>query len=290
MINPHIHNENLQISVPVENPVRFEGPKHKDAVMDLANSALLNVELVDLAEEYQTQMVYKEDANRQMDDELTIVYDILERRAEELRSTEKEAHTDKLTNLLNKEAFEEKLAEVFNPENPNKNIAVVFIDLDGFKQVNDKLGHEYGDRALKLFGEILTRVIGQTLRKGDAFAARWAGDEFVVIVEPNAEFDVIEDDVRRNYTDEISEEKNEEQELTNRRTMLDGLKKRIINELHKELENDHLLNFGASIGIAIFQENDENETVEEFKQRYDKLMYDDKKLKKLQNKHLDYPV
>jgi diguanylate cyclase (GGDEF)-like protein len=55
--------------------------------------------------------------------------------------------------------------------------SVIFIDLDGFKPVNDVLGHEAGDRVLSAFGEILTRNL-----KGKDLAVRWGGDEFVLIL------------------------------------------------------------------------------------------------------------
>jgi diguanylate cyclase (GGDEF)-like protein len=56
--------------------------------------------------------------------------------------------------------------------------AVVFIDLDGFKAINDELGHDAGDAVLQEVGQRLTR----TVREHDT-CGRWGGDEFVLVVE-----------------------------------------------------------------------------------------------------------
>ena len=63
-----------------------------------------------------------------------------------------------------------------------EDIALLFCDLDSFKQVNDHLGHAMGDRTLQVVAERLRRSV----RDGD-FVCRWGGDEFVVIcTDPTA--------------------------------------------------------------------------------------------------------
>jgi diguanylate cyclase (GGDEF)-like protein len=77
--------------------------------------------------------------------------------------------TDALTGCLTRGALQAVM-----PEGP---FSVVFIDLDGFKEVNDTLGHETGDRVLAAFGRMLVENL-----KGRDAAVRWGGDEFVLIL------------------------------------------------------------------------------------------------------------
>ena len=58
-----------------------------------------------------------------------------------------------------------------------RDLSVIFMDLDGFKEVNDTLGHRQGDRILKDLGELLS----VTVRESD-FVCRYGGDEFVIIL------------------------------------------------------------------------------------------------------------
>ncbi|MBF0110859.1 MAG: diguanylate cyclase [Magnetococcales bacterium] len=104
---------------------------------------------------------------------------IIERkRAEE--QIRKMARTDSLTQLPNRAAFMERLNhEIVRAKRQNELLAILFIDLDGFKKVNDNHGHQIGD-------ELLTHVgkrIGQCLRESDVIG-RLGGDEFCLIL-PN---------------------------------------------------------------------------------------------------------
>lgn|GEM_PF-259533 len=85
--------------------------------------------------------------------------------------------TDALTGLLNRRAFMERGRELLEGARATgRGLAVVFIDLDGLKPLNDRLGHEAGDRALNDAAVVLR----QTCRGGD-LVARLGGDEFVVL-------------------------------------------------------------------------------------------------------------
>ncbi len=90
-----------------------------------------------------------------------------------------QAHYDELTGLANRALFEELMGHSFALaiRTPCPDLALLFIDLDGFKAVNDTMGHEAGDLVLKEFSERLRLSI----RKGD-IPARLGGDEFVVIL------------------------------------------------------------------------------------------------------------
>lgn len=89
------------------------------------------------------------------------------------------ALTDELTGLLNRRAFDEQVAvRIAHGARANRVSALLMIDLDFFKAVNDTLGHAAGDSVLKALGDVMDRM----LRVGD-LAARLGGDEFAVWLE-----------------------------------------------------------------------------------------------------------
>jgi diguanylate cyclase (GGDEF)-like protein len=89
------------------------------------------------------------------------------------------AHYDQITGLANRTQFHKELPRAAErAKRQGTNIAVVFLDLDDFKVVNDTLGHDVGDHLLRSAAERLT----SGLRKGD-FICRLGGDEFTVILE-----------------------------------------------------------------------------------------------------------
>lgn len=89
-----------------------------------------------------------------------------------------QAHHDALTGLKNRRAFYDRLREAITfAARYRTTLALVYIDIDRFKQVNDTLGHETGDLLLK---EIASRLLHQA-RKTD-FPARLGGDEFAIIL------------------------------------------------------------------------------------------------------------
>lgn len=89
-----------------------------------------------------------------------------------------EAHHDELTGLPNRRLFLDRLEqEVKHAKRNSQTLAVLFMDLDGFKEVNDSLGHEFGDRLLTDVAERLTGCVRE-----DDTVARLGGDEFTAIL------------------------------------------------------------------------------------------------------------
>lgn len=101
-----------------------------------------------------------------------------ERLLEQQKILEHLSNRDPLTNLLNRRAFEEYGEKMLSlAKRENKTVALLFMDLNQFKNINDEHGHGLGDRALTLIGSRLSKV----LRQSDLLA-RFGGDEFVALI------------------------------------------------------------------------------------------------------------
>ena len=97
---------------------------------------------------------------------------------EHQRQLEHIAHFDALTNLPNRVLLADRLQQAMAQAlRRNQQVAVVYLDLDGFKAINDKYGHEVGDQVLVT----LAQRMKQVLREGDSLA-RLGGDEFVAVL------------------------------------------------------------------------------------------------------------
>ena len=103
--------------------------------------------------------------------------------AERLRESQRQAVTDPLTGLGNRRLLVERLdAATTGAAAHGREFALLLIDLDGFKELNDTLGHHAGDEVLRQLGPRL----GDTLREHDTLA-RLGGDEFAVVLAPGDE-------------------------------------------------------------------------------------------------------
>jgi diguanylate cyclase (GGDEF)-like protein len=106
---------------------------------------------------------------------LTTLEDITERRCIEDRVAHR-AHYDALTDLPNRILFREHLEHELKMVRPGQQLAVLYLDIDEFKSVNDSLGHRIGDELLKSVAASLGGCVGTK-----DFVARLGGDEFAIV-------------------------------------------------------------------------------------------------------------
>jgi diguanylate cyclase (GGDEF)-like protein/PAS domain S-box-containing protein len=156
------------------------------------------------------------------------VRDISERKRSEER-LQYQAFHDPLTNLPNRLFFNKELSIALANAQRNQNLlAVMFLDLDSFKNINNTLGHSIGDQVLQSFARRLTACV----RGGDT-VARWGSDEFTILL-PRI----------RNTEDTIK--------LASR--IFDTLKQPFIVE-------QHYLQLKTSIGIAVYPQDGEDKDI-----------------------------
>jgi len=96
-----------------------------------------------------------------------------------LADSNREARTDDLTGLPNRRLFFERLVACFDAGTASHRLAVLMIDLDRFKEINDSLGHHVGDDVLRQLGPRLTAAVGSA-----GTVARLGGDEFGLVLSP----------------------------------------------------------------------------------------------------------
>ena len=172
-----------------------------------------------------------------------VLNDITERKRREL-STRRLATHDSLTGLLNRRGIASSLSDLFNHSSPKRlsETALLQIDLDYFKQVNDTLGHEAGDRVLCN----VARVLEECVRRSD-LVGRHGGDEFIAVlvgVETPAKAQQIADNMIARISQPI------------------------------DLGNGNWAQVSASIGIAI--PTDTADTADTVLRRADSAMYEAK--------------
>lgn len=119
---------------------------------------------------------------------LAAIIDLTERKQAE-EHIKRLAYFDDLTGLPNRSQFERRLGELFDRRD-DMGFGLLFADLDGFKEINDSLGHSAGDRVLALVAQRLRDAVGAN---GEVF--RFGGDEFIVLLPAG---DALRDDTIAN--------------------------------------------------------------------------------------------
>ncbi len=149
------------------------------------------------------------------------------------------AHYDLLTNLPNRMMFQDSLKNMISKASRNKSkIALMFIDLDNFKMINDTLGHDYGDLLLQEVAARLKKIL-----RAEDVVSRLGGDEFTVIL----------DDVKDTAYPSVVAQK-------------------IIDTLSQPVKlKDEMGYIGASIGISIFP--DDTDIMDQLIKNADLAMY-----------------
>ena len=101
----------------------------------------------------------------------------------------REKTSDPLTGLPNRILLQERLAHLIQRAQLEQkwNFAVLFVDVDHFKHINDRFGHLMGDEALRCIAERLQKCVSSPPFSAESMVARFAGDEFVVLLDGLAE-------------------------------------------------------------------------------------------------------
>ncbi|HGG60764.1 MAG TPA: GGDEF and EAL domain-containing protein [Gammaproteobacteria bacterium] len=153
------------------------------------------------------------------------------------------AFVDELTGLANRPRFQKHLADcIAKARRHETSFGILFLDLDGFKDINDSLGHDAGDQVLRAMGERLSAAV-----RDNDMVARLGGDEFCIIVE------------------RIASEKD-----------VTDIAERCLHQVSQPLEvSGRTLRPRTSVGIAIFPRD--GDTRESLLQAADTAMYAAKK-------------
>ena len=163
----------------------------------------------------------------------------------QLNIQNKNIFTDYLTGVNNRKKLDSYMKEKIETSTIGRTFSAIMVDIDDFKSINDRFGHDTGDKALQIFANILTTSI-----RSNDFIGRFGGDEFYIILG-------------------VSEEKG-----------LEDVIKRIQNSIKRYNDiGEEPYKLQCSMGYAVY-DYDSKMTVEDFQRSIDTLMYENKRLRK----------
>jgi len=158
---------------------------------------------------------------------VSVTRDITEQRRSEQR-IHRLAYFDNLTGLPNRELFFDRFSHAIErAQRQNMRLALLFLDLDRFKNVNDSLGHPIGDELLKAVGERLQQLV-----RSEDTIARLGGDEFTILLESVAHDEAIA-----------------------------NVAEKVVDALSRPFAiGEHVLHIGTSVGISCYPEDGNDAT------------------------------
>ncbi len=218
---------------PAFKSFNFTDYTHKNRLI-LSNEIILDIQCSPLENSYWLMEVF--DVSSQVKQEEDVYF---------------RANYDQLTELPNRALFNDRLKQAFRTaERHDEKIALLFIDLDDFKYVNDTFGHDAGD---KLLIEVANRL-NDSVRESDT-VSRWAGDEFTILLPKIKKIENI-----------------------------DHLLNRIFNSFKQSVRiKNEDINIPLSIGICVYP--DMCDSIESLSENADQAMFYAKKSGKNQSKY-----
>ncbi|MBO1255372.1 EAL domain-containing protein [Alteromonas sp. 5E99-2] len=225
MLLTYISNSRLQklMTKPISQLIKLVNYVSTSRQYDKRLDTTRNDEIGDLFHGVNSLLRAAQNHQKQLNNHTQELEQLVELRTEQLYIR---ANYDSLTQLPNRHLLIEKLEKgIENAKQNNTKIAVMFLDLDRFKIINDSLGHDIGDKVLIEVSKHLSDI----LRKDDS-VCRWGGDEFVLLAEDICHYDE-----------------------------LHQIAKRIVQAITDPmLINGHQLHISTSIGIAVYPEHQAN--------------------------------
>ena len=160
---------------------------------------------------------------------------------EEFEHLQRQALIDPLTGLANRRYFQQAIEVIFDEyRRYGSSFGLILFDIDDFKRVNDRYGHDMGDRVIQMVAKSL-----QSCSRSSDFVARWGGEEFALIVK----------NINRDKIHELAE------------------RQRLLVKLSYLRERENILNVTVSGGVTVVRSDD---TPESLFQRVDRYLYQSK--------------
>jgi diguanylate cyclase (GGDEF)-like protein len=164
--------------------------KHKDSYQALLcknNNNILDLDVTKIMLEYIAREDDNEIHNQLMLDLVSKYVEVTKQLQVKIKEIELISNTDPLTKIYNRLKFNQAFSDQLEKYTQyHHGFAVIMLDIDHFKKINDTYGHDIGDKTLIA----LTQVVSENIRKTDIFA-RWGGEEFIIIMVDTNKTDAV---------------------------------------------------------------------------------------------------